>query len=59
VKPEADLHLGRMFGQRDDPLNVLEAFGEMLGRVVVAMRLGVPSQNIFIQAPQRRRIIDS
>jgi len=48
-----------MFCKRDDRLDLLEAFGEMLSRVVVAMRLGVPTQNVFIQTPQRRRIIDS
>src|SRR5262245_17793910 len=50
VKPEADLHLGRMLRQRDDRLDLLEAFGEVLRRVVVAMWLGVATQNVFIEA---------
>jgi hypothetical protein len=35
-------YLGWMFRQRDDVLDLLEALGKVLRRVVVAMWLGVP-----------------
>jgi hypothetical protein len=43
VEPEANVYLGGMLGQMDDVENLLEALGQVLRRVVVAMWLGVPS----------------
>jgi len=43
VKPEANGYLGRMFRQRDDVLDLLEALSKVLMRVVMAMWLGVPT----------------
>src|SRR5262249_60668968 len=50
VEPETDTHFGRMFRERDDVLDLLEALRQMLLRVVVAMRLGISKQNVAIEA---------
>src|SRR4029434_8431591 len=39
VEPETDEYLGRMLRERDDVLDLLEALGQVLLRVVVAVRL--------------------
>jgi hypothetical protein len=41
VEPEANVYLGRIFGQGDDGLDLFEALGKVLKRVVAAMWLGV------------------
>jgi hypothetical protein len=48
-----------MLRERDDVLNLLEAFGQVLLRMVVAMRLGISKQNIAIEAPQLRGLGDA
>jgi adenylosuccinate lyase len=58
VKPEASVYLGLMFGQRDNVLDLLEALNKVLTRVVVAMWLGVATENIAIEAPELRGIVD-
>ena len=50
VEPETDTHLGRMFCERDDVLDLLEALRQVLFRMVVAMRLGISKQNVAIEA---------
>ena len=59
VEPEANAYLGGMFRQRDDVLDLLEALGQVLIRVVVAMWLGVPTSNIAMETPELRRVADS
>jgi len=58
VKPEPSVDLGLMFGQRDNVLDLLEALNKVLTRVVVAMWLGVATENIAIEAPELRGIVD-
>jgi hypothetical protein len=59
VEPEADVYLGWTFRQRDDVLDLLVALSKVLIRVVVAMWLGVPAENIAIEASEARGIADS
>jgi hypothetical protein len=59
VEPEADKYLGWMFRQRDDVLDLLEALGKVLIRVVVAMWLGIPTQNVAVEATELGGIADS
>lgn len=59
VEPEANLDLGRMLCQGDDVLDLLEALSKMLLRVIVAMWLGVPTQNILREVPELRGVADS
>jgi hypothetical protein len=48
-----------MVSEGDDLLDLLEALGKVLLRVIVAMRLGVPRQNVAMETPQRRGIAHS
>jgi hypothetical protein len=48
-----------MFRQRDDALDLFEALSKVLISVVVAMWFGVPTDNVAIEAPERRGISDS
>ena len=58
VKPEANVYLGWMLRHSDDLLDLREAFSKVLIRVVVAMWLGVATENIAIEAPELRGIVD-
>src|SRR5262245_62687016 len=59
VEPETNVHLSRMFRQSDNVSDLLEALSKVSIRVVVAMWLGVPTENSVMEAPERRRIADS
>jgi hypothetical protein len=59
VEPEANVYLGWMLRQRNDVLDLLEAFSKMLICVIVAMWLGVTIENMAMEASERRGIADS
>ena len=59
VEPEADVYLGWMFRQSDDVLDVVEALGKVLMRMVVATWLGVATQNTAMEAPELGGIASS